>query len=162
MPDASYTPIALHLTVNFDRHPALRQTLETALGVPLAAPGKLSGHNPLTLWQGPQDWLIIWDTADVIAQQERLAIAVADKPVLLTLAGDGLTTFTFTGPDAAERLSSGTSLELGADAFPVRASAITRFAQVRAILYHEADSYSLIVECQYARHIELWLARPTS
>lgn len=162
MANALYTPFALRLTVELDRHPILRTPLEKALGAPLATPNQSSGSDPLILWQGPQDWLILCDKADASGLQAALTKAAGEKPVLITAAGDGLAAFTMTGPDAATRLSSGTSLDLSPEAFPVGASAITRFAQLRATLYHQADRYTLIVDRQYSRHIELWLARPSA
>ena len=162
MADASYTPVALHLTVDLDRHSDLREPIETALGIPLAAPNRLSGADPLILWQGPHDWLILCGNTDGNALQEKLAKAVIDKPVLITNAGHGLAAFKLNGPDAATRLSSGTGLDLGLETFPVGASAITRFAQLRATIFREADLYILIVDRQYARHAQLWLARPTA
>jgi heterotetrameric sarcosine oxidase gamma subunit len=159
MADASYTPVALHLTVDLDRHSDLRDPIESVLGVPLAAPNRLSGVDPLILWQGQHDWLILCDRADADALQENLVKAVEDKPVLITHAGDGLAAFTFTGPDAATQLCSGTSLDLSPETFPVGASAITRFAQLRTIIFRQTDRYTLIVERQYTRHVELWLAR---
>ena len=155
-------PLALRLTVDLERHPDLRGSIEAVLGLPLAAPNKLSGSDTLILWQGPQDWLILCNSIDVKALQGDLAKAVAGKPVLITAAGDGLAAFVFSGLDAATRLSSGTGLNLSADAFPVGASAITRFAQLRATLYRQADCYTLIVDLQYARHVEIWLGRPTA
>lgn len=156
------TPLALRLTVDLERHPDLRGSIEAVLGLPLVAPNKLSGSDPLILWQGPQDWLILCDKADASGLQAALTKAAGDKPVLITAAGDGLAAFTLTGTDAMARLSSGTALDLSADAFPVGASAITRFAQLRATLYRQADCYTLIVDRQYARHVELWLGRPTT
>jgi heterotetrameric sarcosine oxidase gamma subunit len=160
MADASYTPVALHLTVDLDRYSALREPIESVLGVPLAAPNRLSGLDPLILWQGQHDWLILCNKTDAGALQENLAKAVEDKPVLITHAGDGLAAFAFTDPNAATQLSSGTSLDLRPETFPVGASVITRFAQLRTIIYRQADRYTLIVERQYTRHVELWLARP--
>jgi heterotetrameric sarcosine oxidase gamma subunit len=160
MADAFYTPVALHLSVDLDRHSDLREPIESVLCVPLAAANRLSGVDPLILWQGQHDWLILCDKADANALQENLAKAVEDKPVLITQAGDGLAAFTFTDPDAATQLSSGTGLDLCPKTFPVGASAITRFAQLRAIIYRQTDRYTLIVERQYTRHVELWLARP--
>jgi heterotetrameric sarcosine oxidase gamma subunit len=160
MADAFYTPVALHLSVDLDRHSALREPIESVLGVPLAAPNRLRGVDPLILWQGQHDWLILCNKTDADALQENLAKAVEDKPVLITHAGDGLAAFAFTGPDAATQLASGTSLDLSPETFPVGASAITRFAQLRTIIYRRADHYVLLVERQYTRHVELWLARP--
>jgi heterotetrameric sarcosine oxidase gamma subunit len=160
MADASYTPVALHLTVDLDRHSALRGPIESVLGVPLAAPNRLSGVDPLILWQGQHDWLILCDNTDADALQENLVKAVEDKPVLINHAGDGLAAFAFTDPDAATQLASGTSLDLSPETFPVGASAITRFAQLRTIIYRRTDHYVLLVERQYTRHVELWLARP--
>jgi heterotetrameric sarcosine oxidase gamma subunit len=160
MADASYIPVALHLTVDLDRHSRLREPIESVLGVPLAAPNRLSGVDPLILWQGHHDWLILCDKVDSDALLENLAKAVDDKPVLITNAGDGLAAFAFTDPDAATQLSSGTGLDLTPETFLVGASAIARFAQLRSIIYRKTDGYTLIVERQYARHVELWLARP--
>jgi sarcosine oxidase, subunit gamma len=162
MADSPYTPVALRLTVDLDRHSELRLPIEKTLGVSLAAPDRVSGADPLILWQGLHDWLILCGNSDALALQDALTKELADKPALITLAGDGLAAFPVTGPDAAMRLSSGTGLDLSLEAFPAGACAVTRFAQLRATLYRQVDRYTLIVDRQYARHVELWLARPSA
>jgi heterotetrameric sarcosine oxidase gamma subunit len=161
MVDTPYTPVALRLTVDLDRHPDMRQPLEKVLGVPLATPNRTSGTDPFILWEGPHDWLILCSNTNAEALQDTLMKVAVNKPALVTFAGDGLAAFAFADPDAATRLSSGTSLDLSSEIFPVGASAVTRFAQVRGALYRLTDRYCLIVDRQFSHHIELWLARLT-
>ena len=134
-------PQAVRLTADIARHPGLRETLAALLVAPLPAVGCSSGPDPLILWQGPKDWLILCKDAAALAK--RL---------------DGCRTVIATPAALAEFNLSAGQLATGTAVRPSNGDVtVTRFAQLRVTVLAENDRYRLFVEAHVARHISLWL-----
>lgn len=102
----------------------------------------------LCLWLAPEQWLVIGDATMTSSSSDARALDV----------GARWATFTVRGPDAADLLNAGCSLDLRERAFAPGRCAQSRVEQVPVIVYRRAlDDFDVLVERPLAPHFELWL-----
>lgn len=109
------------------------------------------------IWMGPDEWLIVGDTAPTRAIEEAATDAVA---ALCVSVGDGRCVFEVSGPAAADLIAKGTSLDLHRALPAVDRSAMTLFAQTNALIDRPShlDGYRLIFDFSVRDYLQYWFA----
>ncbi len=123
-------------------------------GLALPKPGEIAGSDPALVWHGPGRWLVIAEGGDAISP-EGIAQNIATSDVT-----DGYLVVEASGPKLRALLSMGTSLEVGEAALASGASAITRFAELPALLVmRDAERALILVERASRAYLWAWLNR---
>lgn len=151
------SPLVLHvsepgplqrLTLDRDRNPALVAELVTLLGLSFPSPHRPSGVDPMMIWQGPNDFLIL-GAIDTVALRQ----ATNGSAALVGDAAYGLVAFELVGDALGQRLghdrpSAGLC------------SRVMRFAGLRvtAIWFdRDTPAVRLLVDRSYADYLRHWL-----
>lgn len=118
-------------------------------------PNRIADGAVRAIWIGPDEWLILGETASNAAIEAAATDAAA---ALCVSVGDGRCTFEATGPDAAELLAKATSIDLHPTAFTGAMSAMTLFAQVNAIIDRPPglDGFRLIFDISVRDYLRDW------
>lgn len=124
---------------------------------PLPGSGTLGGEDPYAIWQAPERWLLVAETAEA-AQRA----APYHKARLASDLTDGLALFEIEGPQALRTLQQAITFDL-ASLQPGQA-AVTLFAGLRVTIYpwHRADRWRLHAERASARYVWDWLTTAAS
>ena len=126
------------------------------IGTPLpTVPNRTAGAAPRVIWIGPDEWLIVGSDLPNAAIEGAATDAAA---VLCVSAGDGRCTFDVTGPDAAELLAKGTSIDLHPGAFAEGMSVMTLLAQANVIIDRlpGLTGFRLIVDISLRDYVRQW------
>lgn len=109
------------------------------------------------IWMGPDEWLIVGDTAPNSAIEEAATDAAA---ALCVSVDDGRCVFEVTGPAAADLIAKGTSLDLHRTLAAANRSAMTLFAQTNVIIDRPPglDGYRLIFDFSVRDYLRFWFA----
>jgi sarcosine oxidase, subunit gamma len=140
------------LNLRVDR--AAAALVEDQLGVILPQePGAWAGDDPIALWLGPGEWLIVSRTGQVMAIDPlgsgAAVVDVSDQRAVLELSG----------PRARDVLAGGCSVDLHARAFRPGCCVQTLLAHVNVILA-QTDSeptYLVLVRRSEAAYLATWL-----
>jgi sarcosine oxidase subunit gamma len=118
-------------------------------------PNRATDGSLRAIWIGPDEWLLWGETPP------QAAIEAAGRDAIATLAvsvGDGRCIFEVTGADAADLMAKGSSLDFARQIASPDMSAMTRFAQVNAIIDRPAglDGYRLIFDVGVRHYLRCW------
>jgi sarcosine oxidase, subunit gamma len=105
------------------------------------------GAGRAALWLGPDEWLLIADSAEAAAIAEVLESVLEGTAHSLVDVSHRQIGLIASGPAAARILNAGCPLDLGLKAFPVGFARRTLFDKVEIILWRRAEA---------AFHIEVW------
>ena len=129
--------------VNLRADEAGAAALSKALGVTLPTAPKTSASKGSrhALWLGPDEWLVIDETADPAADCANVstahsAVDVSHRNTAILVNGRG----------AADVLNAGCPQDLSLEAFPVGACSRTVFGKIEVVLYRTAED-AFRVEC---------------
>ena len=101
----------------------------------------------LVLWLGPDEWLVLEGRENDFPDAAAAVDVSANR-----------TAFALAGPDAAEVLARGCSLDLDEPAFPVGACAQTLLARSEVLLFRAGQtSFHLFVRPSFAPYVRSWL-----
>lgn len=148
-------PAMLRLTVDLGRRPELAPRIEAALGLPLPHAGEPSGTDPVLIWQGPGDLLIVGGDALLAKARRALEAIAAEAPMLLGDGAAGLAAFDLGGAAIAPRIA-----EWMHGSRAPRSSAVRKLAGLRVTLLAEARPEPRIrafVDRSYADYFRQWL-----
>ncbi len=128
---------------------AVRVACGMAFGADLPAALGVAGEGGkrVALWLGPDEWLLIADSADapnIVETLESVLEGTAHSLVDVSHRQIGLVA---SGPAAARVLNAGCPLDLGLRAFPVGFATRTVFDKVEIVLWRRAEA---------TFHIEIW------
>lgn len=129
--------------VNLRADSAAVAALSSALGVTLPTKVKTSASKGTrhALWLGPDEWLLIDEAANPVADCAKVAEAHSAVDV-----SHRNTAILISGPAAADILSAGCPQDLSLESFPVGACSRTIFGKIEVVLYRTAvDAFRL--EC---------------
>ena len=139
--------------------PAARFILRGAEAVRVAC-GMVFGAEPPTrlgpagesakraaLWLGPDEWLLIADSADAAAIADVLELVLEGTAHSLVDVSHRQIGLIASGPAAARVLNAGCPLDLDLKAFPVGFATRTLFDKVEIVLWRRAETIF---------HIEIW------
>lgn len=117
--------------------------LSKALGVTLPKKPKTSSSNGSrhALWLGPDEWLVIDETADPSA--DCASVKAVHSAVDISHRN---TAILVSGPAAADVINAGCPQDLSIEAFPVGACSRTVLGKIEVVLYR-VDEESFRVEC---------------
>ncbi|WP_016747190.1 sarcosine oxidase subunit gamma [Rhizorhabdus wittichii] len=120
-------------------------------------PNRIADGAARVVWIGPDEWLILGDTASNAAIEAAATDAAA---ALCVGVGDGRCMFEATGPAAADLLAKATSIDLHPAVFTEAMSAMTLFAQVNAIVDRPPglDGFRLIFDVSLRDYLRRWFA----
>jgi len=167
MTETMYKPVAVREIVPPPRLTILRlrrpsrddlARIGALLGTALPAePNRTADGAVRVIWMGPDEWLIVGDTAPTSAIEEAATDAAA---ALCVSVGDGRCVFEVSGPAAADLIAKGTSLDLHRTLPAADRSAMTLFAQTNAIIDRppDLDGYRLIFDFSIRHYLQLWFA----
>jgi hypothetical protein len=141
------------LTVDVGRHPKVRALLEAALGARLPTAEVPSGGDPMLIWQGPNDCLIVGEPAAVRAAATAAETALDGCASLVCDVSDGLVVIDLSGPAA---------IAVCPPPWPGRPdgprSAVGRLADLRVTRLHLDDGHiRLFAERPDADYLWAWL-----
>jgi sarcosine oxidase subunit gamma len=119
------------------------------------APNRATDGSLRAIWIGPDEWLLWGETPP------QASIEAAAQDAITTLAvsvGDGRCVFEATGLDAADLMAKGSSIDFVHQIASSEMSAMTRFAQVHAIIDRPAglDGYRLIFDVGVRHYLHSW------
>jgi sarcosine oxidase subunit gamma len=104
----------------------------------------------LVLWLGPDEWLVLGGT-EADYPDAQAAVDVSANRVAFELAG----------PDAADVLAQGCSLDL--DLMAVGACSQTLLARAQVVLYRpDAETFGILVRPSFATYLRAWLRDATA
>lgn len=137
---------------------AVRETCETDL--PLAA-NSMNGDDPRIFWLGPDEWLLVGDSARMAGLAPALSIALQHQHAAVNELSGGQVTFRLSGADARELLAKGCPLDLHPSVFGAGSCAQTGLAKAGVLLCGLADGagFDLIVRRSFADYLWQWLLR---
>jgi len=105
------------------------------------------GNKRAALWLGPDEWLLITDSADVATIGDVLESVLEGTAHSLVDVSHRQVGLIANGPAAARVLNAGCPLDLHLKAFPVGFATRTLFEKVEIVLWRRAEA---------AFHIEIW------
>lgn len=167
MAETTHKPVAVReivppprLTILRLRHPSRDDLarLGALIGTALPTePNQAVDGAVRVIWIGPDEWLIVGDTAPTSAIEEAATDAAA---ALCVSVGDGRCVFEVSGPAAADLIAKGTSLDLYRTLPAADRSAMTLFAQTNAIIDQPPglDGYRLIFDFSVRHYLQHWFA----
>jgi len=127
--------------------------------MPLPEPMYWTGEDPVMLWLGPDQWLIL---SDVQTADELIFACAARLQGLLHYAVDAsaaLVCVDVEGPSARRILGMGSGIDFHPRAFGVGRCVRTRFANVGALIRGVApDGFELYVDRSVTDYLERWFA----
>jgi sarcosine oxidase, subunit gamma len=105
------------------------------------------GAGRAALWLGPDEWLLIADSADASAVDDVLETVLEGTAHSLVDVSHRQIGLIASGPAAARVLNAGCPLDLGLEAFPVGFATRTLFDKAEIVLWRRA---------QAVFHVEIW------
>jgi sarcosine oxidase subunit gamma len=134
-------------------------TASTALALPRRANSATVSATRWLFWLGPDEWLLKLAPGEGAAMALALRGALAGLHHSVVEVGSGYTTFTVTGPAAADLLSRGCPLDLHPRMFGAGALAQSHVARSAALLYCVAPGsrYEITVRRSFAPYLFQWL-----
>ncbi len=113
----------------------------------------------ITLWLGPDEWLIVTPSGDEGPLAQKLHTAGQDHFFFLIDTTHGNTTIRVRGPKAREMLSKGCSLDLHPSVFRAGRCAQTLLAKTHVAIrfVDNSPAFDLIVRRSFADYLALWL-----
>lgn len=148
-----------------DCSPQFLAASKTILGVDLPqTPNTRVGDSPACMWVAPNEWVIVTEAnhdqelADKLSQH--LAQTLGGANTATTVITDSRVALKIEGPDAANLIAKGCSLDLHPEKFSEGQCAVTLLEQVPMMLYPEGNplSYILFLDRSYAAFVWDWLA----
>ena len=119
-------------------------------GFPVVANTTAASTERLVFWLGPDEWLVLGATEDDFPDAAAAVDVSANRVA-----------FELSGPDAAEVLAQGCSLDL--DAMAPGGCAQTLLASAQVILYRvEPDTFGILVRPSFADYLHAWLRDATA
>lgn len=134
--------------------------VESALGQPLPLePNTVSEALHRLFWLGPDEWLLIAGRAQIQDLAQRLEAATQGLHAAINDVSGGQVLLRLCGPQAANVLAAGCTLDLHPSAFPVGRCAQTGLARAAVLLYplDSPDSFELVVRRSFADYLLNWL-----
>lgn len=157
-------PLEEALALQFDAGDrATIALIREASGLDLAGDDRTAAAGGLVaLWLGPGDWLV--RPGEVRGALEGLQRAARQGGCSLVDASDQWCAVEVAGRFARDLLAKGCSIDLRDHAFPAGASAVLRFARVRALIHcvDASPSFHVYVERSYAAYLWAWLVDAVS
>jgi sarcosine oxidase subunit gamma len=136
----------------------LPESLAAVLGHGLdRTPNRWQGEEPMSLWTGPDRWLVIHAAGRRHDHLRRLEEAAPRPGCVVNDLTDGLVVRDVLGPNRLALIAHGCSLDL--EAMAPGTGARTLFALQPMTLAVMADRVRLIVDRSLLRHLWLWLDR---
>lgn len=138
--------------------PAFRSGVESALGVQLPPPERVTGSNETKLaWAGPNEFLCFCALDNEERVQTSLTAKLAGVFATTTVVSDSRVTFVVAGSDAAALVAKGCSIDTHVVAFAVGHVVTTRFAGLPAMLTRRSESeYVLYFDIGYTEFVVKW------
>ncbi len=141
-----------------------RNSLESARNrLQLASPLSAAGDDPVSLWLGPDRWLLVSDSTTPAAIARNCKERLAE---ILHSAVDysaGLSVLRIAGPNAWQLLATGSGIDLRPRKFPIRTCCRTRLAQIAAVIVTErSEQFDIYVDRSYETYLTDWLTEASS
>ncbi len=137
---------------------AFAKALKKAVGLILPKPGEIAGSDPSLLWHGPGRWLLLGETESKTGGED--LVGVLSQEMAVSDVTDGYLVVELSGPRLHALLAMGTSLDLGQEAAASGRSAVTRFAELPALLLLlEHERARILVERASRAYVWAWLNR---
>ena len=136
------------------------KSLDDARGkLQLAPPLGASGNEPLSMWLGPDRWLLVSDSmpaANIIRDCNKALGEYLHNAVEYSAA---LECFRIAGVGAGRLLATGSGIDFRPDKFKIGSCCRTRLAQVSAVIVATMeDQFDIYVDRSYGRYLVNWLA----
>lgn len=118
-----------------------------------------SGTEPRTFWLGPNEWLIVGDSAEMAAVAAALSSALQGQYAAVNDLSGGYVTYRLSGADARGLLAKGCALDLHPGVFGAERCAQTGIAKAGVLLspLSGKDGFDLIVRRSFADYLWQWL-----
>jgi heterotetrameric sarcosine oxidase gamma subunit len=143
----------------------LRVHLDDAAAVAAALglstePSSVSGTDPMALWLGPEQWLLVSSRLDALAMAEDCSRVLGPILHLVTDAKDALHCLSIDGAGARMLLAMGSGVDFDEQAFPAGRCVRTRIAKIAAVIHSiDRDAFELYVDRSVGHYIGEWLSR---
>ena len=132
---------------------------EAARRMPLAAPLTSDSSDPVSLWIGPEHWLLMSDSTDageIISECRSRMEGLTFNAVDCT---DAFEVIRFEGESVRDLLSSGCGLDFRRKAFLAGSCQRTRFARIEAtVIALDGSRFELVFDRTYGRYLRSWIA----
>ncbi len=135
---------------------------EQALGhaLPIIPNTLESGDTAVTLWLGPDEWLLIGETGTHTNLAETLNKQLHAHTASVTEVSGGYTGFCISGEKARALIEKGCPLDLHPSQFSVGQCAQSLVAQTGVIIYQtETSVYQVVVRRSFADYLACWLQK---
>lgn len=132
--------------------------LEEVLGVALpTVPNTVSVHGTTRIcWSAPGEWLLISEAPLDLARISSACGAVLHHVCDVT---HGRTVLELEGRLVREVIATSCSLDLHDRMFPPNHCATTIFGQIGAMIVRRDDTFMIVIDASYARHLKAWLSK---
>ena len=140
--------------------PRFDDTVAAVAGCPLPQPNRVArGTARAIMWLGPDEWLVLAETAEGSALAAELGAVLAGRHVSVVDVSASRTIVELSGEGAREVLARGCSLDLHPRVFATDHCAQTLLANVQIILEQidAAPTYRVYVRPSFARYLADWL-----
>jgi sarcosine oxidase subunit gamma len=152
-------PIERVLGIRFEASDgAAMQAIEDRFGLRLrVGSSAVRSGNALALCLGPGDWLVL-PTAPV--DHHAAGATLVDAGWSAVDASDAWFAVRVEGPASRSVLAEASALDTRPDRFGFDATAVTRFARLRALVHRieGSDAFDVLVERSHARYLWTWLS----
>ena len=131
-----------------------------ALGQPLPLePNTMTQSTHRVYWLGPDEWQVVVEPGNTAQLLQRLRDELSGQHVAINELSGGQTVFHVSGPDAADLLAKGCTLDLHPDVFGVGACAQSGLAKATMLLgcIDDAPVYEIIVRRSFSEYALRWL-----
>jgi sarcosine oxidase, subunit gamma len=156
-------PFLDHVNLRGDgTDPAFVEAVEPVLGTPLPlTPNRWRSFGDLRVfWLGPEEWLLITQAGEGSAMADDLRQATDGLHAAITVISGGQTVIGIEGPQAADLLSRGCTVDLHPRAFGEGCCAQTLVAKAPALIWRLPDDrgFELAIRRSFAEYLWLWLS----
>lgn len=136
---------------------AVQRSLNVSL--PLAPNTTAAGEGLLTIWLGPDEWLLLAEHHQSDSFVTTLQAALADHFASVVDISAGQTVIRLRGPSTRPVLARGCALDLDPFVFPPGACAQTLLARAQALLVSvdATPTIDIVVRRSFAPYVAAWL-----
>ena len=150
--------------VNLRLHPGdtnARAAVQDALGLelPLTPNTTTAGNDLLSIWLGPDEWLLLAEHQRSDSPVKELQAALTGHFASVVDISAGQTVIRLSGPSTLDVLARGCALDLDPSVFPPGACAQTLLARAQALLVavDAKPTFDIVVRRSFAPYAAAWL-----